>query len=73
MATVTRSRRRKVDPKRILEQIASDPEVSAYARVAAARALLTMADAEAREPTPEARAARVSERALRVLNGGRRD
>lgn len=62
----------KVDPLEILRSIAADPEEPAHARVAAAKTLLQHErDAGEAEPTNDAPRDVVTQRALRLLKGGK--
>lgn len=58
------------DPTAILEEIANDPEAPATARVAACKALVAIKKAAASKK-PETPTDAVTERALRLLKGGK--
>lgn len=59
----------KCDPTKILEQIAADKDAPATARVQAAKALIAIRKAASKKD--EAPADAVTQRALRLLNGGK--
>ncbi|WP_409188595.1 hypothetical protein [Bradyrhizobium sp. RDM4] len=60
-----------VDPTAVLRTIAADKSAPASARVAAAKALLLLEKGDEDRKNPGDQNQRISQRALRVLNGGK--